>query len=103
MTLTLRNETDSYDYPNTAVSRTGVLSVVLPGGSLSVQIEYVADGIVASDEESGIFGQGETEEEALDELVTHLHLQLRELSDHADSLHPDFVPELARLRDLFGE
>ena len=100
---TLVNEAESHDYPNTAVSRTGVRSVELPGGPLGVEIEYIADGIVASDEDSGIFGEGDTEAEALRELVEHLRLQLRDLSGHKDSLHPDLVPELARLSYLFGE
>jgi hypothetical protein len=104
MTLetTIVNETTNAGSANRGEQR-GTLVLQLRGGQLLVDIEYVGQGVVASDKESGIFGEGADVPSAVDDLLDHLTISLRDLSGHEERLTADLASALARLRSLFGE
>ncbi len=83
--------------------RREALVLILPGGQLQVNVEPVADGVVATDKHSGIFGEGVTPEAAINDLVTHLHISLKGLQTREAKLSADMRLELQRLRFLFAE
>ena len=104
MTLTrrgtfLNEEVSRVDFRNDDVRRHGSVTLEFFGGDqIDVKIEYIEDDVIASDEESGIFGEGKHIVEAVGDLVTRMQLALKDLEEHQGPLSPEFADELKRLR-----
>jgi hypothetical protein len=103
MTLTTRGtflnrEDHRDDFANEAVQRHGTLILHLPGGQIRLQIEYVDDEVVVSDEVSGLFGEGRQVGQAVADLVTHMDLALKDLEAFEGPISPESADELQRLR-----
>jgi hypothetical protein len=101
MTITLENRAESKEEVNQ--TRSEQLFVTIGSGQLRVDMEHTPDGVIATEQESAIFGEGATWQAALTDLVEHLRVSVQDLQAHEDRLSPDLAEDLIRLRFLLSE
>jgi hypothetical protein len=96
---TLENTTTVVDYP---ALQQAFVSAIQPVGQLTIRTVYDVEQWIAQEDLTGMFGEGDSPQEAMADLVGSLNDLRLELTAHVGVLSPRLHEQLSALQAVFG-